>query len=141
MDSESIVDPSTIRGVDTPDAPAMSLSASYPSSAFNSSLRKTPQPVDPYRVPKRQDSRGSKGSSAFINRQVSVASTGRRSVRACPKPRNRKDSVLRMAVDGFTGALSSSRRSKRRIAKHARSFAPTSISSALDDSHEPESLK
>lgn len=33
---------------------------------------------------------------------------------------------------------SSSRRSKRRIARHARSFAPTSISSALDD---PEALR
>jgi hypothetical protein len=106
-ETDSSVRDSSVRGgYDMPDTPhTMSLSASLPSSAFNTSMRKTPQPVDPYRLPKRQDSHASKASSMFINRQISVASTSRRSTRPGPKPRNRKDSVLKMAVDGFTSAL------------------------------------
>lgn len=101
-DTDSVFDASA-RGTDALDG---SFSASYPSSAFNSSFRRTPQPVDPYRLPRRQDSRGA--SSVGINRQISTASTSKRSLRAHPKSRTRKDSVLKMAVDGFTSALVSS---------------------------------
>ena len=110
VDSDSVFEGTApARGApDTVDAPGGSLSASYPSSALSSSFRKTPHPVDPFaRRVMRQDSKGSKGSTYFARQQsrISTASSSRRSLRMHPRQRNRKDSVLKMAVDGFSSVL------------------------------------
>lgn len=70
--------------------------------------RPVPTPYDPLAIPRygRQDSRLSRASfHRQFSRQISTASTSRRSLRYQPSKRRRKDSVLKMAYDGVKEAV------------------------------------